>query len=106
MLGVVRSDAARGDLLDHYVYLAEEASEAVAERFWQRLEESFRLLGSQPHIGQAVPTTKPELRDMRKWSVADFEQFLIFYIPRPGDVLIVRVLHSSRDWWQLLGLVE
>ena len=106
MLGVVRSEAARADLLDHYVYLAEEASEAVAERFWQRLEESFRLLASQPHVGPAVPTTNPELRNVRKWSVADFEQFLIFYIPRPGDVLIVRVLHSSRDWWQLLGLVE
>lgn len=62
MLRVVRSPAARADLIEHYLYLTEEASQAVAERF------------------------------------------LIFYLPRPGDILVVRVLHSSRDWWHLLSL--
>lgn len=106
MLRVVMSNAARADLVEHYVYLTEVASEGVAERLWQRLEDSFTLLAGQPHIGLSVPTTSPELQGVRKWSVADFDRFLIFYLPRPGDILVVRVLHSSRDWWQLLGLAE
>jgi hypothetical protein len=48
MLRVVRSQAARADLIEHYLYLTEEASQAVAERF------------------------------------------LIFYLPRPGDILVCR----------------
>ena len=106
MLRVVRSQAARADLIEHYLYLTDEASQAVAERFWQRLEASFARIADQPHLGVIVQTTAPELKGVRKWSVADFERFLIFYLPRPGDILVVRVLHSSRDWWHLLSLAE
>ena len=76
----------------------------MAERFWQRLEDSFARIADQPHLGVLVQTTAPELPGVRKWSVADFERFLIFYLPRPGGILDVRVLHSSRDWWHLLSL--
>ncbi|WP_084226817.1 type II toxin-antitoxin system RelE/ParE family toxin [Nitrosospira sp. NpAV] len=41
---------------------------------------------------------------MRKWRVKDFDNVLIFYLPRPDGVLIVRVLHAARDWWGLLGI--
>ena len=86
MLRVVRSQAARADLIEHYLYLTEEASQAVAERFWQRLEDSFARIADQPHLGVLAHTTAPELQGVRKWSVADFERFLIFYLPRPGDI--------------------
>ena len=33
-----------------------------------------------------------------------FENFLIFYFPRPNGVSIVRVLHAAQDWWTLLGM--
>jgi toxin ParE1/3/4 len=36
--------------------------------------------------------------------VKDFDNFLIFYLPRPDGASIVRVLHASRDWWALLGI--
>jgi len=42
---------------------------------------------------------------MRKWSVDEFENVLIFYMPRPDGVSIVRVLHEAQDWWGLLGMV-
>jgi len=46
----------------------------------------------------------PDLAGMRKWRVKDFDNHLIFYLPRPDGVSIVRVLHGSRDWWTLLGI--
>jgi plasmid stabilization system protein ParE len=48
----------------------------------------------------------PALAEIRKWAIEDFVNYLIFYMPTPAGVGIVRVLHRSRDWRQLLGLVE
>ena len=46
----------------------------------------------------------PELAELRKWRVKDFDNHLIFYLPRPDGVSIVRVLHAASDWWGLLGI--
>jgi len=40
-----------------------------------------------------------------KWRVPDFEDFLIFYLPRRDGISVVRVLHAAQDWWSLLGMV-
>ena len=55
-------------------------------------------------IGASLILRHPDLAGMRKWRVKDFDNFLIFYLPRPDGVSIVRVLHGARDWWSLLGL--
>lgn len=107
MPGIDISAAAKADLVDHFVYLAEEASEAVADRFLERAQESFALLSAQPMVGAPLSLRSPALAGMRKWRVKDFDRFLIFYMPRPnGGVLIVRVLLNSQDWWKLLGLAD
>jgi toxin ParE1/3/4 len=101
------STAARADLVGHFIYLAEEAGEAVAERFLARAEESFGLLASHPEIGPVVPTNHPALAGTRKWRVKEFERFLIFYMPQQGGgVRVLRVLHAAQDWWTTLGLTE
>ena len=106
MSGITKSAAARSDLVDHFVYLAEEASDAVADRFLARAEESFALLAQEPLIGAPLTLRDPRLAGMRKWRVKDFDRFLVFYMPRPSGILIARVLHTSQDWWQLLGLTD
>ena len=45
-----------------------------------------------------------ELAGVRKWRVRDFDNHLIFYLPRQDGVAIVRVLHAAQDWWSLLGI--
>lgn len=42
---------------------------------------------------------------MRKWRVPDFENFLIFYLPRRDGISVVRVLYAAQDWWSLLGII-
>ncbi|MCX7203190.1 MAG: type II toxin-antitoxin system RelE/ParE family toxin [Burkholderiales bacterium] len=44
-----------------------------------------------------------DLANLRKWWVKDFDNHLIFYMPCPDGVSIVRVLHAASDWWALLG---
>ena len=95
---------ARGDLIEHYVYLVEGAGERVANRFLDNAEASFNLLAIQPKMDAPPTLRRPELAGMRKWHVDDVDNFLIFYLPRPDGVAIVRVLHAARDWWTLLGI--
>jgi toxin ParE1/3/4 len=101
---VSKRAAAQHDLVEHFVYLAENASLGVADRFLANAEASFNALGQQPSMGAPVNLRHPDLTSMRKWRVKDFDNFLIFHIPRPDGVAIVRVLHSAQDWWKLLGL--
>lgn len=97
--------AARRDLFEHAVYLAEEGGEALAERFLSQAEASCTLLLEQPEIGSPLLVTDPDLAGIRKWPVKDFHNFLIFYVPHERGVMIVRVLYARQDWWQVLGMV-
>lgn len=97
-------EEARRDLIDHYIYLADNASEAVADRFLNQAEASFSMLSHHPAIGARLTLRHPDLQGLRKWSVEDFENILIFYKPSEDGVAIIRVLHAARDWWDLLGI--
>ena len=101
---VLRRPATRGDLIAHYVYLAGQAGEAVADRFLSNAETSFNDLAERPMIGAPLELSNPALLGVRKWRVNGFDKYLIFYLPRADGVSIVRVLHGARDWWRLLGL--
>lgn len=104
MRRVYRRAAARQDLVEHYVYLAEQADEETAERFLARAEQTFIDLAENREIGTSLRLRDPQLAEMRKWRVKGFDAFLIFYLPRTDGVSIVRVLHAAQDWWGRLGI--
>ena len=103
MLPVTQRESARRDLVEHFVYLAENAGVEVAERFLRRAETTFADLARQPMMGAPLALKHPALAGVRKWRVRDFDNHLIFYLPRSDGVSIVRVLHGASDWWRLLG---
>jgi toxin ParE1/3/4 len=105
MGNVYQREAAKRDLIEHFVYLAENAGLEAAERFFKNAEASFNDLSIQPAIGAPLTLLRAELAGIRKWSVKEFDNHLIFYLPRPDGVSIVRVLHAAQDWWGLLGMV-
>ena len=104
MQRIYKRATARCDLVEHYVYLAENASLEIADRFLKLAEETFNDLAQHPDIGAPVNLRAPELAGIRKWQIDEFKRHLIFYLPSPDGVSIVRVLHSSQDWWSLLGI--
>jgi plasmid stabilization system protein ParE len=61
MARVRQHAAARADLLDHYLRLAQEAGKAMAERFLDRAEASFTLVAEQPKLGSPLSLSRPEL---------------------------------------------
>jgi toxin ParE1/3/4 len=97
--------AAKRDLVEHFVYLAENAGLETADRFLLQADASFSDLVRHPALGVELASSRVEMAGMRKWQVKGFEKFLIFYRPRRDGVSIVRVLHASQDWWGILGLV-
>lgn len=101
---VYQHAAAKRDLVEHFICLAENVGLEIAERFLTNAEASFNDLAGQPMIGAPLTLRHPELAGLRKWRVNNFDNSLIFYLPRPDGVSIVRVLHAARDWWSLLGL--
>ena len=96
--------AARQDLIEHYVYLTENGNPDIAERFLSNAETSFSILSQRPMMGSPLAFRSLELAGMRKWQVNEFDNILIFYLPRHNGVSIVRVLHAAQDWWELLGI--
>jgi len=102
---VYKRAAARRDLVQHFVYLAENAGLDTADRFLTNVERCFAELAQQPKMGSPLTLKRPELAGMRKWRVPDFDNFLVFYQPRSDGVSVIRVLHAARDWWSLLGMV-
>lgn len=58
---VFKGVAASRDLVQHYVYLAENAGDAVADRFLECAESSFVALSEHPEMGAALALRRPEL---------------------------------------------
>lgn len=85
-------------------YLAENAGLPVAIRFVQNANMSFAQLAQYPEMGAPLPVSRPRLAGLRQWRINDFEQYLVFYRPRPNGVAIVRLMHSSQNWWKKLRL--
>ena len=104
MPAVHQREAARGDLVEHFVYLADNGSLDTAERFLRNAEASFNDLAAHPMIGAPLTLKHPGLASIRKWPVKDFDNHLIFYLPRPDGISVVRVLHAARDWWSILSI--
>jgi toxin ParE1/3/4 len=51
MPAVTKRATARRDLIEHFVYLAENASVGIADRFLTNVEASFNDLAQQPMMG-------------------------------------------------------
>src|ERR1700736_1799148 len=84
--------------------LTENAGLDTADRFLANAERCFTELAEQPAMGSPLALKRPEFAGIRKWRVPDFENFLLFYLPRRDGISVVRVLHAAQDWWSLLGM--
>jgi toxin ParE1/3/4 len=86
------SPRATADLDEIWQYVAEESSDPnVAQRLVDSIADRFLVLSEYPYIGRGRPELRPGLRSHPVGS------YLIFYRLQHDDVLIVRVLHGSRD---------
>jgi toxin ParE1/3/4 len=74
---------------------------AAADRVVDRLYATAALLAAQPQMGRARIELGTELR-----SFATKTPYLIYYVPTPEGIAIVRVLHHARDVEAIFPQVE
>lgn len=71
--------------------MASETSESFATEFLARVETRFGQVLRLPLSGASRSHLATDLR------VIFHERYAIYYLPRPKEIIIVRVLHGSRD---------
>lgn len=81
---------ARDDLVSIHKFVARENLTA-ADRLIDDLKQKFRLLASQPLMGQQ----RPELAaNLRSFSLGNY---VVFYRPMQDGIQVARVIHAARD---------
>jgi|HubBroStandDraft_6_1064221.scaffolds.fasta_scaffold12657_9 toxin ParE1/3/4 len=88
MPSVVVRPRALADLADIWAYIAED-SVKHADRFAAVINTQFRTLARRPHMGRSRPELATALRSF------PVGRYVIFYVPLPKGVEIVRVLHGG-----------
>jgi toxin ParE1/3/4 len=87
---VLRRPLAAADIAEIWDYIAED-SIAQADAWVDRLDETLRLLATQPRMGRLREELSPGLRSL------PFGRYVIFYEPLNDGIDVVRVLHAARD---------
>jgi toxin ParE1/3/4 len=90
MARVTRRPQAEADILDIWSYIAED-SVVEADRWVDRLDESLTLWATQPEMGRARDELSPGIHSLA------FGRYVVFFMPLPDGIDVVRVLHGSRD---------
>ena len=87
--------AARDDLIDIWVHIAEDDPTA-ADRVLDRLDEVASHLADNPQMGPARDDIRPGLRYLVSGS------YLLLYRIVGDDIEIVRAVHGRRDLYGLI----
>lgn len=90
---------AENDLVDIWTFIAQDDPQA-ANAFIYRIRERFQPLLSRPRLGPARDYLSPGLR------AHFYRAYVIYYRFTEQEVIIMRVVHGSRDASALIGLDE
>ena len=90
-LKVRLSDQARVNILEIWVYIAENDNTVAARMAASKIIDKFGFLAQNPNVGR----TRQDLRaSVRSYPVG---QYLIFYYVLKEVLVISRVVHGARD---------
>lgn len=90
MLRLLYRPSASADIAEIWDYIAED-SVAQADAWVDRLDNTLRLLATQPKMGRARDDLIAGIRSY------PFGRYIVFYLPLDDGVEVARVLHSARD---------
>jgi len=91
-----QSPAARADVLSAALYYRDQVDAQLAAEFIDAVEEAVRSIGAFPGIGSTRFAEMLRIPGLRTVALRRFPH-IIFYVERPDQVEIWRVLHARRD---------
>ncbi|GFE70976.1 type II toxin-antitoxin system RelE/ParE family toxin [Chroococcus sp. FPU101] len=95
-LRILITPKASQDLDDLFYYIAQNNPDA-ALRFFDATRKTITKLAQIPSMGSLYSVRNSRLEGLRKWSIKGFENYLIFYLTSEDLLIVVRIIHSSRD---------
>lgn len=84
-------------------YLEEQSDAEVAERFLNNLMSSCNALAQMPNMAPTCGFKRAELKNVRRWPVKGFENWLIYYQPKGDGIEVLHVVHGARDQERIFG---
>jgi toxin ParE1/3/4 len=85
-----------GELWAIWKFIAQDNPDA-ARRVIEAAHETFKNLAAAPGLGRPHKFRNLQLKAIRSWRVAGFDNYLIFYRPIPEGVQVLHVYHGARD---------
>jgi plasmid stabilization system protein ParE len=89
------------DIADLAQYLLEQ-SEPAAFRFVDAVQRTLNELAAVPGVGSPKSFHDPRLANVRSWWIKGFPNHLVFYQPIENGIMVLAVIHGSRDIERLL----
>jgi plasmid stabilization system protein ParE len=91
MSHVLFSESSKTDLLEAWLFIAEESIDA-ADGVIEAIHQEAQTLSLQPLMGRL----RSELAEgVRSWPTST--RYILFYVPADNGVTVLRVLHHARD---------
>ena len=87
---IVRRPQAKLDLIEIWGFIADD-NEAAADRMLDRIDDVLGMLRDRPLAGRERPELAPKLRSFPVGS------YLVFYLPLPNGIDLVRVRSGYLD---------
>jgi addiction module RelE/StbE family toxin len=85
------AQSAHADLLEAWIYIAQENQDA-ADGVLDKIDQEAETLALQPLMGRA----RPELgKGVRSWPTST--PYILFYLAEANGITVLRVLHHARD---------
>ena len=100
MKRVIFAHAARQDLLDIWLYIAVNNSEAVGARIYRPIAGSCRRLAEYPELGRSRPEIAEDARSLL------VERWLVLYQIMGTNVQVVRIIDGARDLKRIDWLID
>jgi toxin ParE1/3/4 len=85
------TELADQDIFEISFYIAQNRGADAAKNFIDKLNHKFILLAESPKLGRNRSELSPELRSFPNGN------YIIFYRLISDGILVVRILHGSRD---------
>lgn len=79
------------------IYLLDNASIEVAERFLDSVERTLADIELRPRMGRRWDDPDPRLAGLRWRKVSGFPNHLLFYRGIEGGIEVVHLLHARQD---------
>ena len=92
---IVKLPQALTDLVETAGYIAADNIE-IADRFFDAFEATLAEIRKAPKIGTS--RRFGNRTDIRMWFVRGFPKNLIFYTENNEEIVILRIIHSARDY--------